>query len=777
MAVVYRLVMAAALLLLGTHSAISFAAEEVIFSLRVNGLGRGESVVELVGNDEVRFAEEEVKRLGFSKAALARLRGSDGKYSLAPTAEVKLRVDLDTLTLHVDVPATWFETINFSLGTRSTVKVAQLDELHGWLNYAVDVQAGSGADPDARLDTRLVLTRGRWTLVSEQGVERLASNPTWTRKFTTLQFDDAVRLAQFSLGDVGNDPGLGSSTTNIRGVRWSRRYDFDPAVVSAPTFSWQYDLTSPSTIDVFVDQMRVRSFSAGPGPLNLSELSYFAGLRNVEVNVTQRGGAQTRIAIPYYFSNDLLAAGKTSFDAVLGVRPNEHGQSDWIATGSFRHGLTDAFTWGFGGEARKIYQSARTELAVRDERFGQLSLLAALSRRAGDDSIRRSAVLTHSLSRNTISWQGYLLAQDAGFGLDRMPVPTQALLVRQAAASLNVAISNRHSFAVNAGVSHFENAPRKLSYGARLSQNWGKGMSSWIAIARAEARNQRSNTISAGFSMSLGPRWSISATGEARSDGTHQASIRGARSGSDDGWNNLRIAALNRESRVALESYVERPMGIAELALSARAEQIGSKTEYAANARLSGATVFAKGSVWFSPSISQSFALIDIPGTQNVRVYHNSQLVGRTASDGTLILPNLAGYASNQVRIDDRDIPIEIELDKVQKEVAPRSNAGVHVQFVSRTVSAVGGTLVTSRDGKQHAVASAQLTITPIDASADPLQSSTDGQGGFYLDGLAPGRWRIAAINRTTRCAIELTVNKTNAAFTDVGELLCVATQ
>jgi outer membrane usher protein len=155
-------------------------------------------------------------------------------------------------------------------------------------------------------------------------------------------------------------------------------------------------------------------------------------------------------------------------------------------------------------------------------------------------------------------------------------------------------------------------------------------------------------------------------------------------------------------------------------------------------------------------------------------VYHNSQLAGRTGSDGKIVLPSLAGYTSNQIRIDDRDIPIEIELDKVLKEVAPRSNAGVRVEFVSRTVAAIGGTLVVARDAGQQAVASAQLTVTRLDGESEPVQSSTDGQGGFYLDGLAPGRWRILAVNRTTRCSVELDINKSSVAFTDLGDTLCI---
>lgn len=774
MAVLLRISLAIALLSIAAYPPSVCAAEELILALRVNGLSRGDGLVELVTNEDVRFSAEEAKRLRFSTRALESIRQSDGKFRITPSADVSMRVDLDALTLHLDVPANWFESINVSLGTRSAVKVTQLDDWHGWLNYAVDAQVASGANPDARVDTRLVVTRKRWSLVSEQGIQQLASAPSWERKFTSLFYDDVERLAQLSIGDVGAETGLGASGTSIRGVRWSRRYDFDPAVMSAPTFSWQYDLTAPSTVDVYVDQMRVRSLSVGPGPLNLADLSYFAGLRNVEVVVTQRGGAQTRIAIPYYFSSDLLGAGKTTFDLALGVLPGAQGNSDWLATASFRKGASDSFTWGVGGEVRKSYQTARAELALRDERLGQLSLLTAVSRRAIDNEIGAAAVLSHSLSRNAVSWQGYALLQSAEFGRDREPLPTQSLLTRQAAASLNVALSNRHSFAINAGVSEYANAPRKSSFGTRLSQNWGKGMSSWIAIAQAQEHGQRSNSISAGFSMSLGPRWSVSATGETRSDGTHQASIRGARSGSDDGWNNLRIASLTRDSRIAVESYVERPFGFAELALAARAERFSGKEEYAGNARLSGSTVFARDGIWLSPSISQSFALVDVPGTQSVRVYHNSQLAGRTGSDGKIVLPSLAGYTSNQIRIDDRDIPIEIELDKVLKEVAPRSNAGVRVEFVSRTVAAIGGTLVVARDVGQQAVASAQLTVTRLDGESEPVQSSTDGQGGFYLDGLAPGRWRIMAVNRTTRCSVELNVSKSSVAFTDLGDTLCI---
>ena len=152
---------------------------------------------------------------------------------------------------------------------------------------------------------------------------------------------------------------------------------------------------------------------------------------------------------------------------------------------------------------------------------------------------------------------------------------------------------------------------------------------------------------------------------------------------------------------------------------------------------------------------------------------HNNQLIGRTNSNGRLLLPSLAAYTANQVRIDDRDIPMEIELSAVQQDVAPRMNAGTIAKFTGKRVSAVAGVLqfVPGTTTETVVLAAAQVTATN---GAATITSSTDGDGGFYLENLAPGEWTVAVLGRKARCNAKITIPSNSPSFLDLGRIPCL---
>jgi len=188
--------------------------------------------------------------------------------------------------------------------------------------------------------------------------------------------------------------------------------------------------------------------------------------------------------------------------------------------------------------------------------------------------------------------------------------------------------------------------------------------------------------------------------------------------------------------------------------------------------RFSGALALADDQVWLSPPIAQAFAIVDAASVAGVRVTHNNQLVGRTNADGKLLLPNLAAYAANQIRIDDRDIPMEIELSSVQQEVAPRLHGGASVKFAGKRVSAIAGTLRLAADTPAGPALLAAAEITATSGAASVI-SSTDGEGGFYLENLQPGRWAITAVNRRARCTATIDIAESSPVFVDFGRLPC----
>lgn len=763
----------ALLLLMLSLAPAPAAAEEMIVTLRVNGLNRGEAIVDTGSDGAVTLSADDAKKLGFTQTALERLLGADMRLTLNADRRLQVRLDTNSLTLDLDAPPDWFAATVVSLSSRAPTKVTQLPGWHGWFNYALDMQYASDAAVAARMDTQMVLARNGWSLYSEQSLQGLLTRPSWRRNGTTLFFDDSTALTRFSLGDVAPGPGLGTTVTRLRGLQWSRRYDIDPSVIVGPAFAWQYNVTSPSTVDVFVDQTRVRSVSVAPGPLNLADLTYFPGLRNVDVVVRNRAGAETRIAVPYYFASDMLASGRSTFDLAAGQLVDSPGGPRLAASAAGRYGLTDRLTAGAGLEVQSAYRMARVEATARDERWGQASAQVATSRRSADSPWQQAVSIGYSMIRDRVSVQTNFLAQQTGFGREQMPSGATRLLKRQYSGAVALAISPQQSVSMSLAVSDFANGARESMVGTRLSHNWGRGLSAWLALSGGRQATQVTGSIAVGLTIALGPRWSVSNSAEARKHEGAQMTVRAARSGNDDGWNNLRLSAATRRDVVSAEGYVERATGFSTIALAARAEQRGHATELAGNARASGALVLADGELWASQTVSQAFALVDVPKAASVRVYHNGQLAGRTNDMGRVIVPNLAAYAANQLRLDDRDIPLDVELAAVQQEVAPRTFAGTFVRFANRTVSALAGTLVLHRGGAAAPVVSAQLSASRIDGTAEPIMSTTDGQGGFYLDALTPGRWRIAAINRTIRCVAEVEMNAGPAVFTELGEVPC----
>ncbi len=746
------------------------AAEEMIVALRVNSQSRGDVLVDVQADGSALMAAAEAGKLGFTKERLSQLARPDGIVVLMSRSDLKVQLNPESLTLEVSAEPVWFARTSLSLSSRGAIKVSQLQGVHGWLNYAVSAQAARGADPTAGVETSAVVSYKGWTLQSDQNMAIAEQGTTFKRLRSAVAYDDLTSMTRLSAGDVTPQVGLGSTASRLLGVQWSRRFEFAPEVVRQPTFGWSGQVVTPSTVDVFVDGVRVRTFSVAPGPFDLRELSYFDGLRNVEVVIRDRAGGESRLTIPYYFANDLLAAGRDSFDVAIGTERAADGSKPWAISGSYRRGLSDAVTLGSALEAKSDYQSARFEFGLRSEKLGTLFATAAASK-ARDALAAGHLSVAHQWSGGRLSTQMAATRQSAGFGIDPQVQGTARQMSQRRGASAGYSMDRQRSVSMNFLRTKYARAASESILSVRVAQSWGRSGSVWSSVSQIAQDGQRTNVFAIGVSLPLGPRWSVSTTHTYEVRGENSTNVRAARSDADDGWTNLRLAAEHRSNSTTVDAFIQRPFSFGTLSLSSRAADGQAKFEFGGESRFAGAVSFADQKLWLSPPIAQSFALVDAAGAPNVRVMHNNQLAGRTDDSGRLLLPNLAAFTANQIRIDDRDIPMEIELESVQQEIAPRFNAGTNVVFRGKRFAAVAGTLESSdATGKTIKVTAAELTVTQ---GAETVVSSTDEQGGFYLDNIKPGRWSITAINRNVRCAAELTLPDPIPTFIDLGVVTC----
>ena len=98
-------------------------------------------------------------------------------------------------------------------------------------------------------------------------------------------------------------------------------------------------------------------------------------------------------------------------------------------------------------------------------------------------------------------------------------------------------------------------------------------------------------------------------------------------------------------------------------------------------ATVSGAVVGVDRVVRLAAPVTDAFALVRVARARGVRTYLSNQYVGRTGRAGDLIVPSLSSYNANRIDIDDRDLPVTMDLRNISALVSPALRGGVIVRF------------------------------------------------------------------------------------------------
>ena len=97
---------------------------------------------------------------------------------------------------------------------------------------------------------------------------------------------------------------------------------------------------------------------------------------------------------------------------------------------------------------------------------------------------------------------------------------------------------------------------------------------------------------------------------------------------------------------------------------------------------LSGSLIAHSGGVTFSPYTGNTYALVEAPGAKGATV--SSYSGAKIDSNGYAIVPNLNAYEYNDIYIDPKNAPENIEFENTSEKVVPYSNAIVPVKFKTK---------------------------------------------------------------------------------------------
>lgn len=604
-------------------------------------------------------------------------------------------------------------------------------------NWGADV-FGAGpapADLSAQLDLRAISPFG---VLRNTGVMRAppAGPPVWTRTSTQFTAASAPLIATLTAGDFVTAGMAWTRPVALGGVQIRRDFALREDVLATPQLSVRGTAALPSSIEVYIDQIRTYRGQVAAGPFTLTDLPITASHGAAIVTLRDASGAQQQIAVPFFAAQNLLPKGGVDFAIAAGraalTGPAGHIRYDSATarSASLRYGLSDQLTLGAHAEGLDGFAMAGLGADMVLFNRAEVSLGAAASA-AGPDrgqllygALRgdiAGVVLRISTTRSMGRYQDLaaMIAADRAQlqGGSALPAKVQDAL---ALGFLLTALGG------HAGLTliHRQRAKGtdRIVSGSLVLPLGGRGAALHLnGFADIAAGGNRGAGLT--LSLPLGAAGYASVTAAANRHGRLAAQASLSRPAShSDGSAGYQIA-LSPDSGAIAGSYQSR-YGRADLAL----RNLGGAVT--GRAAFSGAVIWAGGGIFATRRINDAFAVVDV-GLADVPVSLNNTPAARSDASGRALIPDLLSYQANRISIDPLDLPLDARIATTARIVVLARRAAVVVDL-GGGAGAAALVILRNRAGGYVPVG-AQVTLNGATMGAG---SVTGYDGAVWLVGL-----------------------------------------
>ncbi len=755
------------------------ATDTIIVSVVLNEENKGEFFVILAGENDFLLREEDLRSMGFREFA-GEVTLVDGKpaISLRSIAGVAYEFDERTVTLRITASPDMLPKHAIDFAPQRQPKVYYPRDPGGFLNYGVQYTAGRSFS-FRRLDvTNTIGGRiGDFLLLSDSTFQKTTDGAKFIRLMSGLTCDRRPELTRAVAGDFFASSGDLGNSLNLGGLSFSKVFRIDPYFIRYPLLDFSGLVAFPSEAQIYVDGSRVRTEKLSPGEFSIRNLSSYDGAGVVTVIIKDPFGTEQRIVYPYYFTETLLRKGLHEYSYNAGFLREEFGtRSSRYGGPAFsvfhRYGATDSLTIGFRGEGDRDGMNMGPTATYRIGLPGVVT--ASLSGSATEGGKAGAAGLVQYVYQDRMfgaraSLRGftkeYAIAGDPGVEKLRY----------EAVAGASCVTRNLGSLSLNGGLTNRYPGPDRKTASVSYSRNLTRNSTAFVTYRNVREESS-SDEVFVGLTYYPWPEYSASAHYE-RSDGTDTERIQFQKNlpaGEGIGYR----GTFERKDSGSESANLVNPFlqyngrhGIYSAEFLGEFRDPGGDVEtYRLSA--SGGVAYVGRKLGFIRPVADSFGLVTAGGLEGVRVYVNSQEIGRTGGNGRVFVPNLGSYYENQVSIDDRDIPIDYSLEEVTKFVSPPLRSGSSIPFEVRRIQAFTGHLRVQSGGT---VSPAEYYEVAVTVGEREISFPTGKGGEFYLENIPPGSHRATVRISERPCAFDLVVPESPEMIVDLGEVTCEA--
>ena len=477
-------------------------------------------------------------------------------------------------------------------------------------------------------------------------------------------------------------------------------------------------------------------------------------------------GREQVITQPYYASRSLLAKGLHDFSYEMGLARKKYGISsnhyqDFFSAATHRYGLNNNYTAELHAELQVKRQLAS---------FGSVFLLSSIG------VLDTTFAVSHDIKRGS----GELISvgyerQGSAFGFGAR---TQL---------------------ANSGFSQLGQTDLQVS-AARLSsvfaswQNVALGSFSVSFINQANRDRNSSKLVNLSYNRNIVAGWYLTASAfkDLENDQGYNALINITKAFGERSSANISHiqSKLVDQTLIAIQQNLPVGPGLGykvlagvgdsdrlEAGISAQndvgtytAEFARSRSQKAYRATLSGGAVLVSNHLMFSRHLNDGFAVVDVGGYPNVRIYAENQLIGKTDASGMQIIPNLRAYQKNNIAIEPRDIQLDAQIGSTKMTAVPYFRSADYLKFSVRKVRAA--TLIVRQKNGEFVPSGTLFKLDEKDKELYPVARN----GLLYIGALQQHNHLTAQWidqNIKQQCVFDVTLPEKMELIPDLGEFRC----
>lgn len=486
--------------------------------------------------------------------------------------------------------------------------------------------------------------------------------------------------------------------------------------------------------------------TVSPGPFEINDLYATGYGGDLVVTVTEADGSTHASRVPYAAAVNALRPGVTRYAVAAGQYHNPLVKSrPMMAQATIQHGFSNLVT-GYGGAVMaQGYFAAQGGVALNTafgaigadvtQSFARFPNAPARSGQSARLSFSKLITPTNTniaVAAYRYSTSGYLGMADAmllrdvdsnlGVAMNGTPRGRLQMTLNQSLrpgyGSFYLSGTTQNYWNRNGTDTQFQagynNQYKRLTYGVSASRELNLNTRNW------DTRVMLNLGIPLGKSA-LAPYSNTSVQYDSRGATSLQQAVTGT-VGEDNAFAYGMNVDVNRDrgGSTAIGAHASYAAPVATFNGSV------SKSNYysQASAGMSGGIVAYSGGVAFTPIIGETMAIVEADGASGAQVVNGSGL--RVDPWGHAVVSSLSPFARNQVEVDPKGLPMNVELKSTTQQTAPTAGAVVRMKFETDHAGRAAVLRVKTIDGEPLPFGSEVL-----DASGDSV--GTVAQGGRII--------------------------------------------